>query len=112
MRKSSAISCTLDLGRDVSGEVFGPAIRVDLGHLHAEQAGDGLAAPLARQGRHDFEVRVIIRIPFALVAAQNRTKLLYIGLRASVLASSTATDMTPEHEQDQVYNSSANSAPV
>ena len=53
-------------GMDQAWEAFGEAVRVDFTHLNAEQDGDGIVAPLVRQGRHEFEARVIVRIPIAL----------------------------------------------
>jgi len=60
------------IGRDQGGEVDRVAVRVDFCHLNPEQEGNGVVALLVRQGRHDFEVRVIVRIPSALVAARRQ----------------------------------------
>jgi len=54
-------------GRDQLGETFGVAVRVDFNHFNAEQDGDRMAGPPLSRDYHEFDARVIVRIPIALV---------------------------------------------
>ena len=62
-------------GRDRSGEIFGTAIRVELNHLNVEDDGMAMVGSVVRQGYHEFDTRVIVRLPIALVTGHRHDEV-------------------------------------